>query len=299
MKIRYQPILCLSTLAVGLLLAGCTALPGLSLYNPKATADVARPNPVEVSIVPVTPEIIQQLETQLMPYHYYVEPSDVITITVWDHPEFSSFSWTDSSNSGGVAGVASGGGASSTNAASTTNGYLIDSDGTIQFPVIGRIQVAGLNIRQIADLMTQKLSVYIKNPQVMVQVSSFASQQIYMMGEINLGAGGAAVTAVPVTDKPMTLALALAEAGGMNVATANTNAIYVIRGSSSMTHPTVYWFDAESPAAMTYAQRFPLMSNDVVFVSPAGLTRINRVISQIMPTVQTIWYTKTLINPNN
>ncbi len=95
----------------------------------------------------------------------------------------------------------------------------------------------------------------------------------------------------------MTLAYALSAVGGINQMTADTSQIYVIRGS--YTTPTVYWLNAESPAAMLYADNFPLMNNDVVFVSTAGIVRLNNVLSQLLPTVQTIWFTKELINPNN
>ena len=61
--------------------------------------------------------------------------------------------------------------------------------------------------------------------------------------------------------------------GGINQLTANPSRIYVIRGDYKK--PTVYQVDAGRPDAMLLAQRFPLLPNDVIYVSEAGSTRWN------------------------
>jgi polysaccharide biosynthesis/export protein len=45
----------------------------------------------------------------------------------------------------------------------------------------------------------------------------------------------------------------------------------------------VYHLDAKSPAAFAVADRFRLRAGDVVWVGPAGVTRWNRFLSQLLP----------------
>ncbi len=54
--------------------------------------------------------------------------------------------------------------------------------------------------------------------------------------------------------------------------------------------PIVYHLDASSVEAMLLAANFPLQARDVVYAAPTNLTRWNRVIVQVLPTLQAIWY---------
>ncbi|MNE84157.1 hypothetical protein D3C80_1810320 [compost metagenome] len=47
----------------------------------------------------------------------------------------------------------------------------------------------------------------------------------------------------------------------------------------------VFQLDAQSPTAFILAQRFNLQPQDVVYVGPAGVTRWNRFISQLLGSV--------------
>jgi polysaccharide export outer membrane protein len=55
----------------------------------------------------------------------------------------------------------------------------------------------------------------------------------------------------------------------------------------------------QSAASMLYAENFPLINNDVVYVSTAGIANFNRVLNQILPAVQTVWFTKSVVDGNN
>jgi polysaccharide export outer membrane protein len=80
----------------------------------------------------------------------------------------------------------------------------------------------------------------------------------------------------------MTLAEAIANAGGINPVTSNPARIYVFRSWS--TEAMVYQLDAGSPDALLIGDRFALEPRDLVFVSASGVTRWNRVIQQLLPT---------------
>lgn len=275
-------------------LSSCSMVPGMKMENPlySENADVSVVNP---AIVPITPAIVQQLAPELNPYVYRVGIGDQLSITVWGHPEFNSPAGAAINPVSSLNSQLPGLNVPAANNTGNTGatGYIVASDGTVFFPLIGNVQVAGLSIPQITALITQKLAYYVKDPQVIVQVNGFNSQRVYIMGELNQGQQPTAL--IPVTNTPMTLSYALATLGGINQNTADTSQIYVIRGS--YTQPTIYWLNAESPAAMLYADNFPLQNHDVVFVSAAPVVRWNRLLNQILPTIQTIWYTKAVVNP--
>lgn len=61
--------------------------------------------------------------------------------------------------------------------------YRVMSDGTINFPVLGRIKVAGMTQSEIEKLLTEKISHYAEAPIVIVQL---AAARIVVMGEVTL-----------------------------------------------------------------------------------------------------------------
>ncbi|WP_395851895.1 polysaccharide export protein [Cystobacter fuscus] len=85
----------------------------------------------------------------------------------------------------------------------------------------------------------------------------------------------------------MTLAEAIGDTEGFDPVSSNPAKVYVIRGSFDQ--PTIYKLDARSPDALLLATQFQLQPHDVVFVSAHNLTRWNRIITQIQPTVQMLW----------
>lgn len=85
----------------------------------------------------------------------------------------------------------------------------------------------------------------------------------------------------------MTLAEAIGEAEGFDLSAANVGKIYVIRGD--LEAPEIYRLDASSADALLLATQFELKPRDVVYVSTYELTRWNRVINQIVPTIQTLF----------
>jgi polysaccharide export outer membrane protein len=87
----------------------------------------------------------------------------------------------------------------------------------------------------------------------------------------------------------LTLAEVLNETGGLEPSVANPSQIFVIRGEYEA--PSVYRLDASSPDALLLAAQFQLRPRDVVFISTYKLAQWNRVISQILPSVNALWTT--------
>jgi polysaccharide export outer membrane protein len=66
-----------------------------------------------------------------------------------------------------------------------SNNYTVDSDGSITFPLIGRVQVSGLTTRQVEERLTKMLAGdYIRRPQISVEIATFRSRSIFVLGEV-------------------------------------------------------------------------------------------------------------------
>ena len=62
----------------------------------------------------------------------------------------------------------------------------IDADGAFSYPLIGRVQAAGLLVRQLESLLAKRLADgYLVSPQVGVTVTQHKSQQVYVMGAVS------------------------------------------------------------------------------------------------------------------
>jgi len=103
--------------------------------------------------------------------------------------------------------------------------------------------------------------------------------EAYVIGEVNRPM----TLTFKTTD--VTLTQALGRAGGLNPTTSNGRTVYVIRGIEDLENVrgTVYQLDARSPDAFILADQFKVKPGDVVFVGPAGVTRWNRFLSQLLP----------------
>jgi len=63
--------------------------------------------------------------------------------------------------------------------------YRIDSDGTIDFPLIGRLRVSGQVPSQVATTITEKLAQgYLKSPQVSILVKESNSKKVTVLGQV-------------------------------------------------------------------------------------------------------------------
>ena len=60
--------------------------------------------------------------------------------------------------------------------------YIVDPDGYISFPVVGKIKVEGMTTTQVADLLTERISNDVRDPLVRVQMANF---RVNVMGEVN------------------------------------------------------------------------------------------------------------------
>ncbi|WP_409014806.1 polysaccharide biosynthesis/export family protein [Caballeronia sp. LP006] len=113
--------------------------------------------------------------------------------------------------------------------------------------------------------------------------------RIFVMGEVK--------TPMPVNmvRGRASIADALTQAGGVLDTDANVRQIYVVRGvRANPSQPDIYRLDMSQPDSLLLSTQFQLRPQDVVYVGTAGAVQFNRLINQVLPTLQTIFYLKQL-----
>jgi len=228
---------------------------------------------VKPTLIPITPTLIA--DQTVNTYFYHVAPADVLHVNVWQHPEFEMESQSGMAMGAGAQGAAG------------MSGYLVDPRGRIYFPLIGYVHVADKTLDEIRLEVSHRLAKYIPNPQVNVRVADFRGRKVYVLGEV------VKKGFLPITDQQLTIADALAQSGWLDSKSANPNHIYVIRGD--YTQPQIFWLNGRTPDKLLLAEHFSLQPNDVLFVSAAPIAQMNRVLDQLLPIVQTVWFTQSVI----
>lgn len=89
-----------------------------------------------------------------------------------------------------------------------------------------------------------------------------------------------------ITIDRTSLAEVLTAAGGLDQSSANGERVYVIRGG--LERPVVYQLNADRADAFLLADAFTVQPRDVIYVAEAGISRWNRFLRQLLPTVQTL-----------
>src|SRR5688500_11795721 len=125
----------------------CLLVLWLMMLNLTVRADQAPPQNAPPPQNPQQPQNARQAE-------YVVGPNDILGITVYDQPQLS-------------------------------RTYSVQADGSLTFPLIGRVKVGGLSAPAIESELRQRLSQgFLKSPQVGVIVEQYRSQQIFVIGEV-------------------------------------------------------------------------------------------------------------------
>lgn len=191
--------------------------------------------------------------TQGQLYDFRIMPKDLLTIVV---------STTDPAASAPFyrkLGQDKNNGGNSTMGMQNTNllGYLVDNNGEIDFPVLGKIQVIGLTTRECEALLREKLKPYLKeNPLVTVTSSNY---KFSVLGEVN------APGTYTVQDEKVTIFEAIAQAGDMTLFSIRDD-VQLLREDSEGRRQVIHL--NLNDANITQSPYFYLQQNDVIYVKP-------------------------------
>jgi polysaccharide export outer membrane protein len=134
--------------------------------------------------------------------------------------------------------------------------YLVDTNGEIDFPVLGKLKIGGLTRNEVIDLLKGKLSPdYIKEPNVNINIANY---KISVMGDVRMPGS------YNIPNERITILDALALAGDVNISGQRDN-ILIIREEDNK--KVQYRVDLRSNALLT-SRVYYLQQNDVVYVEP-------------------------------
>lgn len=179
-----------------------------------------------------------------------IQPGDILAITVSSLDPTSNAMFNTGAN---VQGTTNNTSAGSTNLGK--EGYLVGNDGTINFPVVGKINLSGLTLTQAHNRMSEELNKYVKEPIVNLRYLNF---KVTVIGEVNRPSTFA------VDNDKVNVLEALGLAGDMTAYGKREN-VLVIRESEGKRH--MARLNLNSSAAFN-SPYFHLQQNDIVYVEP-------------------------------
>jgi polysaccharide export outer membrane protein len=139
---------------------------------------------------------------------YRMGPGDTLLVAVYGHPELSIAPFIPS----GAAGAQGG----------RPTGLLVDNDGSVQLPLIGRVDVNGQTSEQVRQILQRELAVYLKDPQVAVQILFASNNRYYLLGQFTS-------PGLKFSDRPLGLLEALSLGGSVDLEHASLDTSYVVR----------------------------------------------------------------------
>jgi len=148
-------------------------------------------------------------------------------------------------------------------------GYLVEKDGSIEFPELGKLKVEDKTLRVLRDELTGMLEKFLTNPIVTVQ---FSNAKVLMMGEV-VHPGE-----IPIIDGKLTIIEAITLSGDVIPITGRKDNVLVIREENGVR--TFNRIDIRSNNILKSPYYF-MKQNDVVYVE-ANIQKIRQQNLQIL-----------------
>lgn len=194
-------------------LASCIAAAGVGAACGETPPVVTKPLPspvVSMKAEALDPKVFDEAVGERANDAYRVGPGDSLLVAVYGHPELSIATY---------AGIGIAGGKPA--------GFVVDNDGSIQFPLVGSVHVAGKTSAELREFLEQQLASFLREPRVTVQVNWNGSIRYYLLGQFSS-------PGLKYSDRPLRLMEALALGGSVVLEHASLRTAYVARGGKRL-----------------------------------------------------------------
>ena len=215
-------------------LSSMLALPGLLLAL--ACSSTPPPESLELPVIPAAATASELMR---------LGPNDVIRARVHGYPELS------------------------TPETSELTGTRIDPEGKLSLPLVGALEVAGLNLDEARDRIRTAYAAFMKEPQIDVSVVEYAARRFYVYGQVKRP-GAYAI------DRPLTAYQALTFGGGFD-RNADRRQIVLLRPGAEEVE--VHVIDGDQPDESGLVAIQP---EDFLFVRRTGAGRFSEEILPIL-----------------
>lgn len=149
--------------------------------------------------------------------------------------------------------------------------YLVDNEGNIEMPVLGKLHVAGMTKQECQQLIARRMKNYLSENETPIVTVMMSSYHVTVLGEV--GGGGV----IPVTMEKMNILEALASAGDLTMFGRRDN-IMLIR-MDEHGERTVHRLNIND-ANIINSPYFYVQQNDIIYVEPLKVKARNTFFNQ-------------------
>ena len=233
-------ILILTTL--GLVLPSCRGVKEVTYFQIADTTANKKNNVVYPNFISKDPN-----KAVAPKYVALIQPNDILSIYVTSlSPEASSFFNT----------IVPGSGPTADNFSTKADiGYLVDSNGFIEMPLVGKVKVEGLSTTAAHDTLINRLEKYLQSPSLRVYIVNF---KVTVLGEV--GRPGV----YNVTNEKINLLEAIALAGDLTIFGSRQDVLLIREVNGEKTYTTIDLTKRD----LFNADYYNLHSNDILYVHP-------------------------------
>lgn len=146
--------------------------------------------------------------------------------------------------------------------------YKVYPDGYIEFPVLGKIHVAGMTTNELREYLTERIKEYVKDPIVTVAITGY---RISVIGEVNNP------HVITTSSERYNILDALAMCGGMNAYGRRDNVLVMRRTADNQIE---YGRLDMHSSDITQSPYFWLKNNDIIIVDPNSIKQSNSKMDQ-------------------
>lgn len=195
-----------------------------------------------------------RLQFKVLPYEHRLRPDDKVSVSIWNHPDLSVGSIFGIYNANEV----------------TRKWVLLDSDGSVTLPELGKVKLMGMTVKEAAELLADRYSLHIVDPKIVVQI---LNREVTILGEVNIPG------ALKLEKERNSLVEVLGRAGGLKYHADRTQ-IQIIRGNGAEQKEIIV--DLTDINTLRN-QDLIVQSGDIIHIPPLDGKKIERRATAVLP----------------